>query len=224
MRRPVVDLQRWRQRRASTQEGEYVVEDTVWESADAVGAGRGRRTVALLPRRHFVEQATFAVGSARQQKVKRGWREWGGRDRCMSSAHLSCLVTACKSESMPRHCCDSRARRQRRRLDGRRAAYPRTRDGRRRTRAGAGRPSPRTGAGRRRPRAGAGRRRPRTGAGGRAAGGGKIGGKGQAGRRNGGRGGWAAGEAARCRRQGRSVVGRRGGEEDGKGKNKIKKH
>jgi hypothetical protein len=47
-----------------------VVEDAVGESAYAVGDAHRRRTVLLLPRRHSVEQATFAVGSARQQKVK----------------------------------------------------------------------------------------------------------------------------------------------------------
>jgi hypothetical protein len=68
----------------------------------------------------------------------------------MSSAHLSCLVTACKSESMARcHAAAvTRGRAGRGVVSTGAAPYPRTRAGLRRTRAGAGRPSPRTGAGR----------------------------------------------------------------------------
>jgi hypothetical protein len=72
------------------EEGEQVVEDAVGEVADVVGVAHRR----LLPRRHSVEQVAGVVGSARQQNVKRGWRESGGRDRCMSScADASPLVS-----------------------------------------------------------------------------------------------------------------------------------
>jgi hypothetical protein len=83
IRRPVVDLQRTEvapapgehaslHGRLRWEEGEHVAEDAVGESAYAVGDAHRRRTVLLLPRRHSVEQGSFAVGSARQQKVKRG--------------------------------------------------------------------------------------------------------------------------------------------------------
>jgi hypothetical protein len=76
------------------EEGEQVVEDAVGEVADAVGVAHWRRTTALLPSSHSVEQVAGVVGAARQQKVKRGWRESGGRDRCMSScADASPLVS-----------------------------------------------------------------------------------------------------------------------------------
>jgi hypothetical protein len=68
------------------EEGEHMVQETVGEGADAVEAAHRRRTLALLPRRHPVEQATGAVGSARQEKIKRGgWRAlaWDGKKRWM---------------------------------------------------------------------------------------------------------------------------------------------
>ena len=54
------------------EEGEHIVEDTVGEGADAVGAAHRRRTVALLLlRSHSVEQVAGAVGAARQETIRR---------------------------------------------------------------------------------------------------------------------------------------------------------